>query len=67
MVMAQLVEGQMCKPGGGFDAMAQQVWTHMVRTAPIARDMARAFRADPEHAYSRASFTTSASSSSSTA
>ena len=52
VVMAQLVEGQLCKPGGGFDEMAQQIWTHMVRTAPIARDLAPAFRADREQSYS---------------
>ena len=34
--------------------MVDQVWSHMVRTAPIARDLAPAFRVEPEQAFALA-------------
>lgn len=50
-VMARIVEGQFTKPGSGLDRMAVMVWEHLVRTAPIARALARTFGVDPEEAY----------------
>ena len=50
-VMSQLVQGQLCRPGAGFDGMASMVWEHMVRTAPVARQLGPIFSVDPEGAY----------------
>lgn len=50
-VMSQLVKGQLCRPGAGFDSMASMVWEHMVRTAPVARQLGPIFSVDPESAY----------------
>lgn len=54
VLMSSMVEQLLCRPGGAFDAYAQKVWSHMQRTAPIARAIAPAFGADPETAYSLA-------------
>jgi HD-like signal output (HDOD) protein len=50
-VMAHVMEGELSRPGPGLDKMVQQVWKHMVRTAPISRALSRAFRQDPDAAY----------------
>lgn len=50
-VMAHVMEGELSRPGPGLDKMVQQVWKHMVRTAPAARALARAFKQDPDAAY----------------
>lgn len=50
-VMAHVMEGELSRPGPGLDRMVQQVWKHMVRAAPVARALARAFRQDPDAAY----------------
>ncbi len=50
-VMSQVIEGELSRPGAGLDKIASLVWQHMVRTAPIARGLARAFRQDPEAIY----------------
>jgi HD-like signal output (HDOD) protein len=39
---------------GGLRRMIDQVWAHMVRTAPIARGLAPAFDVEPEHAFALA-------------
>ena len=52
VVMANCVEGLLSRPGGHFDTMVNEVWTHMVRTAPIARVIAPAFSIDREEAFS---------------
>ena len=39
------------RPGGELDTMAQQVWNHMVRVAPLARDLSGAFGVGPEQAF----------------
>ncbi len=54
ILMASMVQQMLCRPGGAYDAQVQKVWTHMQRTAPIARATARAFEVDPEVAYSLA-------------
>lgn len=50
-VMYHLLQGELSRPGPGLDGLVQQVWEHMVRTAPIARALAHAFRADPDEAF----------------
>jgi len=37
--------------GGPLRGMVDQVWSHMVRTAPIARDLAPVFGVEPEQAF----------------
>lgn len=51
VLIGSMVEGMLCRPGGEFGPMAQQVWQHMVRTAPIARRVGRALRLPPETCY----------------
>ncbi|MEP6618134.1 MAG: HDOD domain-containing protein [bacterium] len=52
VVMANCVEGLLSRPGGHFDVMVNDVWSHMVRTAPVARVIAPAFGIDREEAFS---------------
>lgn len=54
VLMGSLVQTTLCRPGGVYDALVSKVWTHMQRTAPIARAIARAFEVDPETAFSHA-------------
>ena len=49
-----LVHGLLCRPGGMYDALVHRVWSHMQRTAPIARFIAPAFQVHPENAYALA-------------
>ena len=51
VVMSQLVEGSLLRPGEGLDEVAGAVWSHMVRVAPMARTLARAFGVSPDEAY----------------
>lgn len=50
-VMHHILSAELSRPGAGLDEMARMVWEHMVRTAPLARGMARFFRADAEDAF----------------
>lgn len=54
ILMASMVQQMLCRPGGVYDALVQKVWSHMQRTAPIARALAPAFKVDAEAAYSLA-------------
>jgi HD-like signal output (HDOD) protein len=54
LLMAATVEKMLCRPGGAFDNMVRMTWSHMQRTAPIARDLARHFGVAPDTAYSLA-------------
>jgi HD-like signal output (HDOD) protein len=45
------VHGLLCQPGPELTVLAQEVWTHMIATAPLARAVAPAFGAPPETAY----------------
>jgi len=54
VLMSSLVQQMLCRPGGAYDALVQKVWSHMQRTAPVARAIAPAFGVDPETAYSLA-------------
>lgn len=51
IIFANAIDGVLSRPGGEFNAMASDVWNHMVRTAPIARALARAFEADEDEAF----------------
>lgn len=51
VVLASCVDGLLSHPGGEFNAMAADVWAHMVRTAPVARAIAPAFAADADEAF----------------
>ena len=37
-------------PGGRYNAMAAELWSHMIRTGPIAQDLAPALAANPDEA-----------------
>ncbi len=54
VLLASVVEGMLCRPGGAYTALVGKVWSHMLRTAPLARRMAQAFGVDPESAYTLA-------------
>ncbi|MFN8586630.1 MAG: HDOD domain-containing protein [Candidatus Eisenbacteria bacterium] len=54
ILMESMVQHMLCRPGGAYDALVQKVWSHMQRTAPIARAIAPAFGVDGETAYSLA-------------
>ena len=54
ILMESMVQQMLCRPGGSYDALVQKVWSHMQRTAPIARALAPAFGVDGETAYSLA-------------
>lgn len=49
-----LVHGLLCRPGGAYDALVHRVWSHMQRTAPIARFIAPAFGVHPENGFALA-------------
>ncbi len=51
VIFEQSVSGMVSRPGGELDAMVEQVWNHMVRTAPIARQLARAFEIRPDEGF----------------
>ena len=53
-VMFEVLQGELARPGGGFDPWVRMVWEHMVRSAPIAREHARAFGVDAEEAFTLA-------------
>jgi len=51
VVLTTMVDGLMCKPGGHYQEMVEQVRAHMVRTAPLARALARGFAIPPDEAF----------------
>jgi len=54
VLAGSLIQQALCRPGGGYDEQVHRVWSHMQRTAPIARAIATAFRVDPETAFMHA-------------
>ena len=54
VLLSNTVQGVLCRPGGRYDGLVDQVWFHMVRTGPIARQIAPAFGVEPERAFSMA-------------
>ena len=51
VLLGHTVSALLCRPGGAYAAMVDNVWSHMVRTAPIARRLASPFNADAEEAF----------------
>lgn len=51
VILASCVDGLLSRPGGAFDWMASRVWSHMVRTAPLARALAPAMAANADEAF----------------
>ena len=54
VLLANTVRGVLCRPGGNYSRLVDQVWFHMVRTGPIARLIAPAFQVESERAFSMA-------------
>lgn len=52
VVLRYMVEGLLCRPGGRYQAMVDQVWSHMVRTAPLGRSLAPLFGMQEDEAFS---------------
>ena len=50
-VMSVIMEGGCTRPGAGLDNLARMVWDHMVRVAPMARQLAHGFGSDPDAAF----------------
>lgn len=50
-VMSVIMEGGCIRPGAGLDELAKMVWDHMVRVAPMARQLAYGFGADADAAF----------------
>ena len=51
VIMEHALKGTLCRPGGAYDSLVAQVWTHLSRTAPIARSLAGTFGVDPDTAF----------------
>ncbi|MGE0556034.1 MAG: HDOD domain-containing protein [Gemmatimonadales bacterium] len=51
VLMSSLMESLLSQPGGDLGRLVQQVWTHSVRTAPIARTLAGVASLGPERVF----------------
>ena len=51
-VMSRILQGTLSRPGARFNRPARMVWDHMVRVAPIARQLATHFGIDVHAAFS---------------
>ncbi len=51
VMTSAMVHGLLCRPGSHYESQVQRTWSHMQRTAPIARALAPAFGANPEQAW----------------
>jgi HD-like signal output (HDOD) protein len=54
VLFTSIVQGMLCRPGGACAVLAGKVWSHLLRTAPLAQRLAPAFDVDPETAYTLA-------------
>jgi HD-like signal output (HDOD) protein len=54
VLLQQTLSGLIYSPGGEWNGMVGLVWSHMVRTGPIARTVAPLFDVDPEQAFALA-------------
>ncbi len=54
VLLASMVEGMLCRPGGAYDSLVQKVWSHMVRCGPIGRQLSPCFGVDPERGFAMA-------------
>lgn len=50
-VMFHLLQGEVSRPGSGWDGYVQRVWEHMIRVAPLARGIAARLGGDPDDAF----------------
>jgi HD-like signal output (HDOD) protein len=51
VVLRCMVEAMFCQPGGEYQPMADLVWAHMTRTAPIGRVLAPLFDTNQDEAF----------------
>ncbi len=51
VVLRAMVDGLLCRPGGAFQAQVDLVWSHMIRTAPIAQGISSSFAVQADEAY----------------
>lgn len=51
VVLKCMLDVMMCRPGGSCQDLAEKSWSHMIRTAPIARALAPAFQVATDEAY----------------
>ncbi len=51
LLLASIVGGTLCKPGVAHAHLVSRIWSHMLRTGPLARTLAPAFWLDPEEAF----------------
>lgn len=54
VVLSVMLDGMLCRPGAEYQPMADKVRAHMVRTASVARGLARSFGAAPDDAFALA-------------
>ena len=54
VLLTSIVGGMLCRPGGVYGGLVKKVWSHMLRTAPLAQRLAPAFGVDPETAFTLA-------------
>lgn len=54
VIMASCASNLLSLPGGHYNAMAAKVWSHMIRTGPIAQCLAPTFSVNPDEAMSMA-------------
>jgi putative nucleotidyltransferase with HDIG domain len=54
VLLTSIVAGMLCRPGGTYGVLVGKVWSHMLRTAPLAQRLAPAFGVNPEMAYTLA-------------
>ena len=51
IVTTAMTEGVLCRPGNVYAPLLADVWSHMTRTAPIARAIAPGFNVAPDPAF----------------
>jgi HD-like signal output (HDOD) protein len=51
VVLRTMVDGLLCRPGGNFQSWVDMTWEHMVRVAPVARDLSKPFGVSADEAY----------------
>lgn len=54
VVLGVMLDGMLCRPGSSYQMMLDQVRTHLVRSAPLARALARAFEVHPDEGFALA-------------
>ncbi len=54
VVLSVMLDGMLCRPGADYQGMVDHVRAHLVRTASIARSLARSFGVAPDDAFALA-------------